>query len=209
MATILTTVTLHSDSNLPEDVAVNTWHTAGSNAIPDLIIASEDFRLFYVDIGPFLSATLNGTMTIRHYDLADPKPRQPRVTTLGAYVPNAAAEFPREVAVCLTLKSPVASGQDPRNHQNRKFIGPLAGIATHRSVVDAEVRPSNAMITAILDAGEALYDRLEGHARALLAYSPKLGAGGGINEISIDNAFDTQRRRGRARTQNVVRVVEP
>lgn len=206
MPTILAQISMEADTQLPEDVTINTLHFVGSSAVGDLPALDAQVEAFYTDIETFLSATLTGNVTARYYDLADPEPRVPRFMNTWTITPNTAS-LPREVAVCLSFKSPTLSGDIAARRRNRIFIGPLAGIATHTSLYDSDLRPSTAMIDALLDAAQQLQFAASSELYNWITYSQVEAAGGGVTEFWIDNAFDTMRKRGRAATTRTTRPI--
>lgn len=206
MPTILAQISMEADTQLPEDVTINTWHFVGSSAPADLPGLDDAIHAFYADIQSFLSASLTGNVTARYYDLADAEPRIPRFMSGWTITPNTES-LPREVSLCLSFQSQTLSGDIAARRRNRVFLGPLAGLSTHTSLYDSDLRPSTAMIEAMLDAVDNLVNVQGTGDYSWITYSQVEAAGGGVTKFWIDNAFDTMRKRGRAATNRSVRVL--
>ncbi len=196
------------DSGLPEDRACNTWHFGYTAATLTATVAANmanRIQQFYMNqtggtpasISRMLSSELSGTGEVNVYDLADPQPRQPKHSEpLSVNFQPGPDALPGELAVCLSYKALALSGDNQARRRGRIFLGPLA-----YTVLAAG---TNATVK------EAVRDRIKVAASALLAqnnadqewvvYSRVDGAGRAVIGGWIDNAFDTQRRRGSAAT---------
>lgn len=135
---------------------------------------------------------------IRVYDLRQAPPREPEIRPLTVNF-NATTGLPAEVALCSSL---VAIRNLPRQ-RGRFYFGPLAnnaGVITTGSATD-DARPSATVIANLVAATEFLAG----------PHSLLVGAGDDyllaiISQVDqtircvtggwVDNAFDTQRRRG-------------
>jgi hypothetical protein len=207
MANALAQVVMQGTSNLPEDVYVNTFHfrTAGADVTTADADAIQTALLnFYVvihapgtsplcnEISDTVSRGATATKT-KVYDLGDPTPRLPVKTYAWQMGPGiGSVGLPNEVAICLSYSADVASGENPRRRRGRLYIGPLA--STHISGVGGDVIPSATMVNALLGAGKALKDD------ATVDWCVYSRADDTLYTIThgfVDNAFDTQRRRGR------------
>lgn len=208
MANVRASVVFQGASNLPEDRFVNTFHFTATEAF-DTHAASIATALdgFYtathapstVAVGATLSLWVNRSFTINCYNLADPMPRVPITTTHT--LPAQAALYndnnlPEEVACVASFH-----GDPPitRSKRGRVYIGPLGGGATI-ATTGAPVRASSGLQGIIKDAMIYLGSLTAGWA----VYSPKNGTFALVTGGSVDNAFDTQRRRGPKPTTKVV-----
>lgn len=203
-------------TNLPEDRFVNTFHSEWSGAFTDYDTARIDWAVavetFYLVAGsngrsvaqlmsPFISS-----MQIITYNMDLPEgEREPSVLNSTWVDPGGTNTFPEEVAVCLTLH-----GEPPitPRRRGRLFIGPL--------MADTDVRTnaSNTMPNRVnIGAGQSIGStlafaaaRLRDHAnqnwciRSTVPTENYVPIAGGW----IDNAFDTQRRRGPDPTARLV-----
>lgn len=185
------------------------------------------------DIAVYMSNSLGGTSpaacTARLYDISghlDGSPHGSPVseTTFGLAARDVAGNsLPEEVSLVLTTRAafwdaqPIerADGADPgsaidrprQRYSGRVFLGPWND--SGMTEVDGKSRPGVAMRTAILDAAERFHDELtaEGHAWAVWSRVDEVLRA--INTVQIDDAWDTQRRRGVAPTARTTRVVFP
>lgn len=207
MARALAQVVFQGTSALPEDVFVNTFHfitASGPVTEADADAISADLQSFYntthapgtsplaSDISGTVSRTSNASV-IKVYDLDDPMPRTPLKTylwTLGAG--SGSVGLPNEVALCLSYRAVPASGENPRTRRGRLYIGPLQ--STNISGVGGDVIPAAAMINKLCGAGSFL---AASATTTWAVYSRVEDQMFGVEEGWVDNAFDTQRRRGR------------
>jgi hypothetical protein len=199
---VKTQVVLQGASNLPEDRFITTWHFNPTAA--DLAAAA-------VIIGPALASAIGTTsnvnadglhqylsefvlrpFTMRHYDMAQAEPRVPYVQsyTLPAYTTGTTVkDLPEEVACCLSI---VGAPPVTARRRGRLFWGPLNTLAITDASTALPVRISPTFRT---QAATALL-ALAGGTSAWSIYSPTndnlVPVVGGF----IDNACDTQRRRG-------------
>lgn len=198
-------------TNLPEDVITNTWHFFW-DGVTD-----------YEDACGYLTARLdtfytacysgsNGAPWVRWdlaaahwYNLSDPPPRVPFIVPMPiAGVTIVSTSFPMEAAVCLSYQADPLSGMSQARRRGRIFLGGLNGswfdngaAATFPSV---SVTRANAVITAveanILVTGDA--------GLQWVVWSPTASASSVVSNGWIDNAIDTQRRRGNAPSSRIL-----
>lgn len=210
----LAQVTFQLNSGLPEDVVVNTFHfrTSGPGVTAGEAAAIvTDLTAFYnaTQTGPsqavaaMMSTLLTRTAsTIKVYDMSQAIPRVPLSTTtftLGAAVGT--VPIPNEVALCLSYKGAPTVGVPLARSRGRIFLGPLmVNVLTSFS---GDARPSGTARDTLRLAGAALMNSTN---TDWSVFSPKETAVTSvptlfsINQVSIDDAMDTQRRRGRVRT---------
>jgi len=116
-------------------------------------------------------------------------------------VPNALdAGLPEETCICFSQKAAYVSGINPQSQRGRVYIGPLASGALAGATAGqsnwtnpAEFKTSlmNLLIAAATD--------LAGHnaaAHTWVIFSPTLSQSFDVDYVFVDNAPDTQRRRG-------------
>lgn len=206
-------VTIPMDSALPEDAAQNTFHFVGGTTdqagADDTIAALADFYntngATGFKVAQYLSTKCTGTAQVALYDLGDAQPRVPFAEdTFTISTPTTGDNLPEEVALCLSYQADALSGVSQARRRGRIFIGPLYSAA----ITQPSARPADNAITALKEAGARLAIT-GGHnfGGAWCVYSPTAnptGAGeSGAAVISngwVDNAWDTQRRRGLAAT---------
>lgn len=195
-------------TNLPEDRFVNTFHAEWIAPYTDYATAAVQWAVavehFYVTAGsngrsigqlmsPFISK-----LDILVYDMSLPEGEREPYTLESTYTPTSGTNtMPEECAVCLTLHG--APPITPRR-RGRLFLGPFK----HDSDV---IDNANASLpTRVnLEGGQAIGDTIKAAAVALRDYE---GFNWAIRSVTpsenyipitggwIDNAFDTQRRRG-------------
>lgn len=215
------------DSGLPKDAVTNTW----AYTIPDgtaLLTGITQWvaRLdaFYSALLPILSSAYDwANINVKTFDMEDLPPRVPideDVFSAGA-VGTSGHDLPAEVAIVLSFRGALASGTNIRRRRGRVYIGPLQGGAA-----DQEFTPSlwpglvaDAANTHLLVPGATA-----GNVNwCVYSRSQHWGVGIGepippdtlpvipipptsftqVEHLWCDNAWDTQRRRGRAATTRV------
>lgn len=195
---------LHAGSGLAEDDSVNTFYfgsdTIGTTrqAVADAAFAklSTAFDL----LPTYLAPEVSNTQDFKAYDMNDPSPRVPFRTGTNGLAARAATGLPAEVACCLSFKAAIVSGDNPRRRKGRVFIGPLGTTAMTSTSVG--VRPTTAFKTALSNFGGGLIVPDATTGATWCVYSPTEAAGvpgDGMFPVVggwIDDAFDTQRRRG-------------
>jgi len=213
-------VTIPMTSGLPADSAVNVW--SFQNAEPAASAAADAAVLltwldgFYTAQAGLFSSKCNlaGT-TLKVFDMADSKPRVPVLETTMPISGGITGgmDFPPEVAICLSFKAAPLSGHNARRERGRIYLGPLQQLSTIEQDVVAA-----AVITGIMSAVAANIVQDESPIKWAV-YSPYehhnvpvgtkldpdvheedashlLPAFTNVASYWIDNAWDTQRRRG-------------
>lgn len=206
------------DSGLPEDEVVNTWsfkHLSTADHAADATAMVSRLTAFYTDILAHYSSRVNvDACRYRIFDLAESQPRIPFAedqVDLGAST-SSNVDLPPEVAICLSFKAASASGANARRRRGRVYIGPLQTTSTadYHEVLSTTV-------TAIGNAAD-VYIAGENDDLVWCVYSPYthhgvpvgeklseaypevpgnlLNAFPAVQTIWVDNAYDTQRRRG-------------
>lgn len=160
--------------------------------------------------------------TLKCYDLVDPPERaviHQRTFALPVS-PASVSILPTETALCLSYKAPHSSGERVRRHRGRIYLGPWTIAAT-----DADGKPVTALLTGIAASAHRLRDHdmpieqpgggnfdegwvvYSGGAKPLDEEGHVVEGSDPLDPIAnrvetgwIDNAFDTQRRRGQKAT---------
>lgn len=219
----------HAQKNkngLAEDRYVNTFHV-WSTSVPSggqlVAIAAAALDFFAPGGAPgfklYMSEQSDGGQQVKMYNMADTIPRVPLYETeaasggLGIITDKAA---PSEVALCLSYAAAVASGQNAARRRGRMYIGPF-NIQALGSSADASLggssdgRPISSLRQAIQERAERLVIDLNSADVLWVTYSPTTDALGGtpdaasapVSRFWVDNAWDTQRRRGYAPTHRL------
>lgn len=194
-------VILRGISGSPKDVYTNTFYFRNDSAIigPEDVAdqLTANLQAFYgtapttvatpVSIASRMSgAIIADNPEVRVYDLGSPAPRYPIVNFMALDFTTTSA-LPSEVAACLSY---VAQSNQPRN-RGRIYLGPLA--ANTSVVADGRPQVDSAFRISALASAKRLMD-ISNMTWSL--YSPTSGTMKPITGFWMDNAFDTQRRRG-------------
>lgn len=202
-------------SGIPEDAITNTLYFDGDDGDTDAAYHSAARQLvvdFYNAIdGVIFPNTVDTTATIKIYDMRDPEPRLPEFIDTFTLTPTANNPFPSEVSICLSFSAQQVSGVPAARRRGRIFLGPITDAIG--SFPDDQCRPSSTALTAIASAagnmenGEAI---TPGSVKWAV-YSPTTDATSSIDDAFndvvdgwVDNAFDTQRRRGPVATSRTL-----
>lgn len=226
MPIIRAQVTIPRDSNIAADVTTNVFHFSTINALPATLEKLATALVnFYKQAGgagenalvAYLSAVTNPAAAIvRMWNLDDPKPRVPVYDSGKDLGISGGTALPSEVALVGTYQADKASGVPQARRRGRIFLGPLSDLA--RDGAGNLGRPNGVAITALNLSMSRLAAASEADAdwnwvvysagardnsnqeipykdRPLLA--PEFAA---VTNGWVDNAFDTQRRRGEIAT---------
>lgn len=195
-------------SGLPKDQYVNTWHfdSVPSSAV-DFDNVRDMLKNFY-SVAPAGSpirthmpaAGLSTAVTVKAYNIDEPKPRAPVYESgWGPETWGSGTVLPQEVSFCLSFQAERESGQIQSRRRNRVYLGPFRS-----TVTDTSGRPTSAFMNDVLNAGKRLVDE---QAAAVSwkwkVYSPTNDEAYPIKHLWVDDAFDTQRRRGMVPTTRV------
>lgn len=210
MTVLRVQVSLESASGLPEDAAMNVWHfNSASDHVGDAEEIHNTLDTFYNAIAEIYSTnTITGNVDVKVFDLVDVPPRVPIFTDTFEMVGLGEADaLPTECAICLSYQAEPESGINQRRRRGRFFLGPLdAGTSTTAAGL---VRVTTA--ATILIGEEANVVRNAGNLLTTfkwVTFSPTsagtppwtlgelAGAAAVVDNGWVDNAFDTQRRRG-------------
>lgn len=205
-------ITTALDSGIPEDSVVNTLYFDDDD---DPLAGPEDTAGWIFDMvetfmnaagGAVYGSNVGSGRVVRLYDMADPEPRVPIFTQGQAVASSAETSFPNEVAVCASFSAAIGSGDIPARKRGRIYLGPVkqsVGV-----MVGSQLRIDPDVQSAIVDAMETmaagfLHPASPGFRLRWATYSPTIHAastvGAAFNDVVsgwVDDAFDTQRRRG-------------
>lgn len=187
-------VTLNVSSAIAADKPQNTWHfqtAVGTTPYADIQAA---LAAFYNAIRGDLSGRVatNGHRT-RIYDLADPEPRAPVYDVSWNFAGSTGSgALPPETALVMSFQGTRVSGVSQARRRGRVYIGPLDVASS-----DGDGRPATATVTAIRGAGQALLDASDAAANWKWAIRSEVdNTMVLVNNGWVDDAWDTQRRRG-------------
>lgn len=204
-------VTLQSKTLLPEDQVVTTWHfNCTTDASLGALAVATRLTEFYNNIPTsgtsrpcsFIPASISTTGGfIKVYDLSEPMPRPPLVEVPLTLFSAGGAGYPTETCVCLSYQAGKVPGVPQARRRGRIYFGPLT-VATGTADTQDQVRPSAALRNTLALAATDLMNKNDDV--SWVVYSRVLGTAATIEDGWVDNAFDTQRRRGIDRTARTV-----
>lgn len=189
-------------TGLPEDQYVNSFvfnlAAAGEPTEATYGLIADALRDFYAvahfsgsALQGFMAAFLVDVVPINFYWLGQAPPRTP--TTLERTIATSGSgsvALPSEVALCASYYS---VSNLPRN-RGRIYLGPLA-INAVGSTTPNSSRPAISLINSLAESAKWLAQQ-GGTVFSWAVLSQADGVAKGITDGWVDNAFDTQRRRG-------------
>lgn len=192
---------LQAASQRPEDSVTNTTHWFKNGTIVDFENVRDMLIDFYstVPLGTtnkiidfYTSKNLSGVWQLKMYKLSDDKPRAPVYTEQGSFELGNTPSLPSEVALVMSFQTEPESGLPQARRRNRIYLGPFDAPSNSDTG-----RPSNLLIETVLFAGHSMIVASD---VALLwgwhVYSPTQNAHYPVISGWVDNAWDSQRRRG-------------
>lgn len=191
-------VELEAGSLLPEDKIVNTWHFEGSETATDLANIDDMLSDFYDGANPsgrlfgvYSNSGVTGKVKIKIFCLADPEPRIPRGEFLHTWSRGAGGGLPSEVALVMSYQGSEVAGEPQRRRRGRVYLGPF------NAAQNTAGRPVQNLRQIIGEAASQLQAAAEASVTwQWVVYSRADVAGVEVVDGWIDNAWDTQRRRG-------------
>lgn len=194
---------MRGPSGLPEDVFVNNFVFRNNNIgstpagfADDIKAALQEFYSTAVNtpnsgsqlVSTYLTANRNDVVDVVVYDLGQTPPRSPIKRSFTMTKPTATTTGPpEEVAVCLSYYA----GRPLPRYRGRIYLGPLTASAVAftagKSIVTEPFRQALGASAARLMARPGM---------SWCVLSPTRGEASIITGGWVDNAFDTQRRRG-------------
>lgn len=216
MALLLVQHALQGFSGLPEDRFVNTFHLQGTGPAtqPQLDSIVQALQTFYsatgggLRLGTYMGHSGGAAgRTIKIYDHQAVKPRAPIFEFTDTVVPypnSAGRGLPQEVASCISFSAPKLSGAVQARRRGRIYIGPLNDAALQEEATTFNPKPSLAFMDACMASFRTLLVDFSAAGHLLMVYSPttdpgdtgEVGAFSVVTQFWVDDAFDTQRRRG-------------
>lgn len=193
-------------SERPEDVITNTFHFINNDTVSDYDNVRDMLENFYTvqaegstrPLVQFMSpSSITGAWTLKGYALEDPKPRQPVIQWQGQASPSNSPGLPTETALVLSFQADIESGQIPARRRNRVYLGPFNVDANGNNG-----RPNDNLVQTMIFQGKQLLAESVASVRwSWQAYSPTTDEAHPVTNGWVDNAWDSQRRRGLYYTQ--------
>lgn len=211
MARVSAQVILRTTDNIAANFATNTFHF---DIDEDPGLDNDKERICDEEITPaiaalydsFRASTLGGLQIgghrIKYVDIDDPAPQYPFVESVWDF-PSGVAQvlLPSEVCIASSFEGVRVAGVNQASKRGRLFLGPLNVNANDNGRVDAAAR------TAIANGFKAFKDSTDDAGFSgwiWTVYSRKLDIMTPVVMGHVDNAFDTQRRRGVSSTARTV-----
>nr|CRY97358.1 hypothetical protein [uncultured prokaryote] len=197
-------ITLHTADAVSENFITNQFAVTGDvSSVPDSEALMECFKDFYdyLRLSAFPAEVAKNGHDFKLYIAGGAKPNYPLYeSTFDFAVAPTGAGLPSEVAACLSFQGTRTPGSPQARRRGRVYIGPL--LAT----TNTSGRPSSGLITNMIGAAQQLYDDIGTvtSAGSWAVWSPTDGLAVPITNGWVDNAFDTQRSRGLARTSRTL-----
>lgn len=208
MVAVKAQVSLPYKSSVPTDVAVNVWSFEIDDDTETEYAQVQGFLFeFYKAVCPFLSPVLDITKILtKIYLRSDPQPQVPKYDLeWGTGVATASDPIPEECAVCLSFKGVSVSGVPPARRRGRIYLGPL-GDNTVLEDASGRARVNGSFDNAIEAGIVAGTAELTTAGNAHTVWSETTSTNVVIASYWVDNAFDTQRRRGPVSTSRATWV---
>lgn len=216
MAVLRAQTVLQGKSNKPEDVFVNTWHFDSASTGPAAAAVVRDHLVEFFNTattgtpsGAAIAGAISNVVSraanackVKVYDLADPEPRIPIefAWTMGANEGGTVAELPAEVALCASFYAGV---NRPRT-RGRVYLGPWSiGYTVDDTVLADRAIPTVDLRNRIAGALKRLIAK-PANTQNLAVYSTVDNVARIVTNGWVDDAWDTQRRRGQAATARVL-----
>jgi hypothetical protein len=179
-------------TNVPADIVTNTLHLSGADlaAVTPGIAA---IKVFYNAISAHYSSVVSqNAWRFKVYNLDDTKPRAPVYEeTWNLTAAPAGATLPAECAMVLSFQAARQSGEPQARRRNRIFIGPL-----DQTLLGVDGRWTTAANNLLANAADALLASSVAAGGWSWVVTSAFGGPYEINNGWVDNAPDTQRRRG-------------
>lgn len=195
-------VTLRMKSGIPADFVTNSWCIETDVSAPspsDIAEYTTAFKDFYDDIATLISVDVfQNAHIVKYIELETTVvPNYPYAEDTFDLASNPSnASFPQEVALCLSMQGFRISGTPQARRRGRVYIGPIA------TATMTAGRPSSTARTTLATSAQTLVANLSAATlpATLSIWSVTDQTAVEITEGWVDDAYDTQRRRGVAPT---------
>jgi hypothetical protein len=213
-------------NGLSKDRYVNTFHFnwVGEPDVTQIAQVAAEVKSFYTNphvggatVSQFLATHVHGPgASVKAYEMTLASTHPPIYEESYTFPDNgqSGSNYPSEVACCLSYSADPVPGVDIRSQRGRLYIGPLNTQAGETGAEeDVPERPGAAFMNTLLAAAQQLKTATGLVDAAWCIYSPKLHHAlapvysYGVTHAFVDNAFDTQRRRGCAPTARVSSII--
>lgn len=183
-------------SGLPKDASVNTFHIDRTSGLPDFSDVMAHWKTFIGgQHGLWGEVVRQNNHPFKVYNLADPEPRAPVFDDTWSFTTAPVGEtLPTEVSLCISYQAAKVSGEKQANKRGRIYLPPF----DIQWTVDG--RPNSTMLEDLTTGFHTFIDNLNGDGYYFVVYSRELEQTFVVEEVWVDNSWDTQRRRGQEPT---------
>lgn len=200
MADLIVQTIFESATQLPSDSIVNTTHWVGS--LSDLDNIRDILVDFYAVEAPDAPSTIinymslgaiTGNVTIKIYDREDDKPRIPVEIFEADLSEGVGAEdaLPAECALVVSYQASRIAGLPQNRRRNRFYLGGFGITANDNG------RVADGLVATVLFAGKEMLNAASASVdKSIVVWSGFYEAAYTISDGWVDNAWDSQRRRG-------------
>lgn len=194
MGDYMARVILHTADAIPANYVQNQFGITTGSDDPDFDGITAALKGFYDDINSavFSTAIAQNGHEVKYYVMPGIMPNYPvEEQTWNLASGTAGVAYPREVAIALSFQGQRAAGFPQARRRGRVFLGPV------NSATNSDGRPNSSTRNVIAGAAEdlgAAIQALTGHQWSV--WSTVDAEMVPILDGWVDNAYDTQRRRG-------------
>lgn len=211
MPDALVQVTIPSLTADPKDSVVNTWSFEIVDDTEDNYseVGSFLFTFYSELVGIFYGPTMDFSQwTTKIYLRSDPEPRVPRAEGIQDLGDGnlGAGPVPEEVSMCLSFRGVYAAGSPKARRRGRVFLGPLRSELF--TILGERIRFNTSAQEVVRDAYQLATAQLTTVGNRHVVWSGTDGVAYPVVELWVDNAPDTQRRRGPAPTSRLTFPIE-
>lgn len=207
-------VVLPTRTNLPEDRVTNTLYFFNTSE-GEFSVAAEVIGLilqeFYENLytTPFVPANWLTMATagwfVNFYDMAAPEPRVPyRVDMPNTGWSGANTTIPSEVCTCMSFHGAPINGQSQARRRGRIYLPGIIPVMLEQETAGAYPTFTDAWLTRINTEAEALQVACASAEVGWSVYSQVAGTYAPVVGGWVDEAPDTQRRRGQRSQERIV-----
>lgn len=191
-----------SVTGIPADKIVSTFNFEGGAGATDTANIDDMIWDFYNEsyagnsiLQSFSQDSFGGAADVKIYCMDDPEPRVPRALYEHQFTPSGAGGLPAEVALCMSYHATPVAGQSQARRRGRVYLGPFL------ESENTSGRPTVDLITRIgAAAAELLAAANASVTWQWIVWSRVNASGANVVGGWVDDAWDTQRRRGVDRT---------
>ena len=192
----------------PDDQFVNVFYFQPAVGAGTLAALATTIKQFWSATSPDaiqpLSYYMSGVAdnpgaSVKMYDLDDAIPRAPvyaETYNPSAFGAGASKNLPDEVALCLSYTAGPASGLPIARRRGRLFIGPFNENALISTGLNAESGPVEGLRVTLAQGAAMMAAAAAGNGYDWSVFSPTNNEAVSILSCWVNNAWDTQRRRG-------------